>query len=143
MKLSVPAFLAKISRWRPRILCFVGMNISRIAHGEPKLGLGLSNAKLVHNEDQVVTETLFFTVPSTSGLVAQYPVCPSRTCVVQRLMLLQLPIKVKWFRELNDCLLKIKANELDASQMRVLGERLAVNELDTREKCELVKGVTE
>ncbi len=59
----------------------------------------------------------------------------------QRLMLVQLPIKVKWFKELNDCLLKIKANELDASQMRVLGERLAVNELDTREKCELVKGL--
>ncbi|KAJ7581059.1 hypothetical protein C8J56DRAFT_958980 [Mycena floridula] len=83
------------------------MNIARAALADPKLKVGLANSKMIHSvsdEDPncIVNETLFFTVPSTSGLVSQY----------------QLPDKVKLFETLKSILESLPS--LNTSSMRIV-----------------------
>ncbi|KAK0204862.1 uracil-DNA glycosylase-like protein [Desarmillaria ectypa] len=92
MRAAVPAFLAKIARYRPRIVCFVGLSIARTVqycalprkHRVAKVTLGLMCFKLVYPKQEdtknvdSVSESLFFAMPSTSARVTQYQVraCP-------------------------------------------------------------------
>ncbi|CAK5277660.1 unnamed protein product, partial [Mycena citricolor] len=76
---NAPIFLAKIARYRPRAVCFVGLAISKIL--DAHLGIppdtsgakswGLRPYKMVHDSGSV-SETVFFAAPSTSGLVTQF-----------------------------------------------------------------------
>jgi hypothetical protein len=78
---SVPGLLEKIARCQPRIVCFIGLDMSTIVRNRAVGGTGpqkpgLMEFKLIYPESQAgVKETLFWAVPSTSGLVAGYSVC--------------------------------------------------------------------
>ncbi|KIO09691.1 hypothetical protein M404DRAFT_47162, partial [Pisolithus tinctorius Marx 270] len=94
MKAAIPVFLRKISRYRPRFVCFVGMGIwavirkaldqlqlsSGSGNGskQEKDRLGLQSYKLIHPakagkpSPRLASETFFFVVPSTSGRVVKY-----------------------------------------------------------------------
>nr|GAT53272.1 predicted protein [Mycena chlorophos] len=76
---SVPIFLGKIARFRPRLVVFVGISIAKVV--ETKLGVthtgpntwGLRPFKMVYPDPQSgFEETLFFASPSTSGLVTAF-----------------------------------------------------------------------
>ncbi|KAK7036551.1 uracil DNA N-glycosylase Thp1 [Paramarasmius palmivorus] len=75
---SVPGLLEKIARCQPRIVCFIGLDMSTIVRNRAVGGTGpqkpgLMEFKLTYPEPQAgVKETLFWAVPSTSGLVAGY-----------------------------------------------------------------------
>ncbi|KAL4073597.1 uracil-DNA glycosylase-like protein [Scleroderma citrinum] len=130
IKASIPAFLRKISRHKPRFVCFVGMGIwevvqstlsrmalsSDTADGNKKAnrkqkesGLSLQPYKLVHpsqelsdHTDGIVSETLIFVVPSTSGRVVRY----------------QLTDKIAFFAELRALLHKPDVNTEDMFLIR-------------------------
>ncbi|KII91382.1 hypothetical protein PLICRDRAFT_505997 [Plicaturopsis crispa FD-325 SS-3] len=133
---AAPALLRRISRFRPRIVCFVGMGIwtsvegvirktapraprqasaSSPAPGKEKTRLGLQPYKMVHTTNDAtmsVRETLFFVVPSTSGRVQRY----------------QLPQKVEFFASLKASLEDAKSATLDTSYMTVVAEALLTKE---------------
>ncbi|KAL4068634.1 uracil-DNA glycosylase-like protein [Scleroderma yunnanense] len=137
IKASIPAFLRKISRHKPRFVCFVGMGIwevvqstlSRMAlssdtaesqgrvqqkpsksgnkkanRKQKESGLSLQPYKLVHPVDAngIVSETLIFVVPSTSGRVVRY----------------QLTDKIAFFAELRALLHKPDVNTEDMFLIR-------------------------
>lgn len=133
MATSVPAFLSKVARWRPRIVCFVGRGIwlcvekalqqplgtsarpkppssprKKTRKGKDE-GYGLQPYKAVHpsadrDEISTVRETLFFVVPSTSGRVVSH----------------QLPDKVRLFTTLHDVVDQMKSGALDTDSMAVV-----------------------
>ncbi|KAF8552142.1 DNA glycosylase [Imleria badia] len=120
MVASVPAFLDKLARHRPRLVCFVGMIIWEIVRNSlvefppqgstkriekrknrKKSQLGLQAYKLVYeNTISLPRETLLFVVPCTSGRVVQY----------------QLPDKIALFTELQ-VLVNMPPFEIDTSRM--------------------------
>lgn len=119
LKASVPALLRKITRYKPRFVCFVGMGIwevvrssltrmtlppvsfTRVTRGSPssksnrpirkeKSQLGLQSYKFVHAEKGGLTnETFFFVVPSTSGRVVKYQLSDKIECFTELWALLQ------------------------------------------------------
>ncbi|EGO29256.1 hypothetical protein SERLADRAFT_456783 [Serpula lacrymans var. lacrymans S7.9] len=123
---SVPTLLAKITRFRPRFVCFVGMGIWEVVRegllqtvsspladgnksikvkGKKPASLGLQPYKYVHPRPLVsgtdaITETLLFVVPSTSGRVVRY----------------QLTDKITFFETLKD-LKEMKQSDIDTSDM--------------------------
>ncbi|KAN0085665.1 Uracil-DNA glycosylase-like protein, partial [Tylopilus felleus] len=121
MVTSVPAFLDKLARHRPRFVCFVGMVIWEIvrdslarllrqgtvkrkqrAKNKEKNQMGLQTYKLVYGNSiaGLPEETLLFVVPCTSGRVVQY----------------QLTDKIALFTELQT-LVKTPSSEIDTSRM--------------------------
>jgi len=115
---GVPALLAKVARYRPRVLCFVGLDIARTFQKKitfafnpegkkpAKLELGLQSYKLVHANSgtNTVHETLFYAMPSTSGRVTQF----------------QQPDKVKIFMRLRQLVGQLKCSQLDTENMHVI-----------------------
>ncbi|KAK0500393.1 uracil-DNA glycosylase-like protein [Armillaria luteobubalina] len=115
MRAAAPAFLAKIARYRPRIVCFVGLKIAAAVqhcavlrkHRVAKLMPGLMCFKLVYPEQEdtkneaSVSETLFFAMPSTSARVIQY----------------QAKEKTEIFADLKRCLSLVKTSSLDCSSV--------------------------
>ena len=90
---GVSSLLSKITTYRPRSVCFVGMEIGQIVERGLKARLGLNigpksakkntsflQYKVVHSQDsedsssKSVSETLFFVIPSTSGAATNPPV---------------------------------------------------------------------
>ncbi|KAJ7285981.1 uracil-DNA glycosylase-like protein, partial [Mycena rebaudengoi] len=76
---SVPVFLAKVARYRPRIVCFVGLGIAKVVESKLKLvptkSWGLRPYKMNYSSDDASSEsscTLFFATPSTSGRVTHF-----------------------------------------------------------------------
>ncbi|KAG6331886.1 hypothetical protein ID866_7200 [Astraeus odoratus] len=96
MKAAVPTFLQKISQYRPRFVCIVGMGIWEViqtalfqiaqsshtstlgdrkgkARRDFEKGyLGLQSYKLTFPAERAQSETFIFVVPSTSGRVVRY-----------------------------------------------------------------------
>ncbi|KAK0479992.1 DNA glycosylase [Armillaria novae-zelandiae] len=122
MRAAAPAFLAKIARYRPRIVCFVGLKIAAAVqhcavlrkHRVAKLMPGLMCFKLVYPEQEdtkneaSVPETLFFAMPSTSARVTQY----------------QANEKIEIFADLKKCLCHVKASSLDCSSIVAVDSKL-------------------
>ncbi|THU98770.1 DNA glycosylase [Dendrothele bispora CBS 962.96] len=105
---GVPTFLKKIDKYRPRIVCFVGLNIGRsvlkyaMKNSQPrpqgpgkalKKGEGQSKVfapglQMIHKrsgaQDGEITETFFYAVPSTSGKVQGYQI-PDKTLLFKQL----------------------------------------------------------
>ncbi|TFK70692.1 DNA glycosylase [Pluteus cervinus] len=115
---AVPTFLAKVAYFRPRIVAFVGMGIATVVRGQvlpAKKGskkqpspIGLEPYKLVYpvssDADHVVTETLFYTLPSTSGRVTQY----------------QKSDKTKLFAHLKATVEELKERKVDTSLYHIV-----------------------
>ncbi|KAJ7709780.1 uracil-DNA glycosylase-like protein, partial [Mycena rosella] len=108
---GVPFFLAKIARYRPRIVCFVGLGIAKVVESSLKVTLsngakswGLRPYKMVHSDPSAFPETLFFAAPSSSGLVTQF----------------QRPEKARIFGELRDIVQNLKAGNLSTTDMIVI-----------------------
>ncbi|KAG7451225.1 DNA glycosylase [Guyanagaster necrorhizus] len=115
MRAAVPAFLAKIARYRPRIVCFVGLSIASTVqycalpkkNRAAKLTPGLMCFKLVYPKQEdtkdvtSVSETLFFAMPSTSARVTQY----------------QANEKIEIFADLKRCLCQVKTSSLESGCM--------------------------
>jgi TDG/mug DNA glycosylase family protein len=112
---GVSTLLNKISKFHPRIVCFVGLGIADIVKSDlslPKRGknaakakaeVGLQPYKAVHPRTIASTadvfETLFFAVSSTSGRVVRY----------------QKSDKVQQFKYLQRVLSQIKDKTFDSS----------------------------
>ncbi|KAF4616619.1 hypothetical protein D9613_008893 [Agrocybe pediades] len=126
---GVSILLAKIHKYRPRVVCFVGLGIADIFKSEVKLespkkpkestedtmprlkgkskvkvkdkaGVGLQPFKMVHEPvEGKFNETLFFAVSSTSGRVVRY----------------QKSDKVQQFRDLRIFVENLKAGAVDTS----------------------------
>ncbi|KAJ7940512.1 uracil-DNA glycosylase-like protein [Mycena leptocephala] len=82
---NVPYFLAKVARYRPCIVCFVGLSIAKVVDTSLNVTLssgakswGLRPYKMIHQSPSTFTETLFFAAPSTSGLVTQFQATESQ-----------------------------------------------------------------
>ncbi|KAK7020511.1 UDG domain-containing protein [Favolaschia claudopus] len=108
---SVPTFLAKVQRFRPGIVCFVGISIAKVVDKSLKVTLGadaeswgLRPYKMVHENPTRFNETLFFAAPSTSGLVIQY----------------QRDSKAEIFGELRQLVQKFKDGTLQTTDMTVI-----------------------
>ncbi|KAJ7125479.1 DNA glycosylase [Mycena crocata] len=109
---GVPFFLAKIARYRPRIVCFVGLGIAKVVEASLKVTLnsntkswGLRPYKMVHPGSSTFPETLFFAAPSTSGLVTQF----------------QRPDKARIFGEVREIVDNMKAgNGISTTEMTVI-----------------------
>ncbi|KAJ7449934.1 uracil-DNA glycosylase-like protein [Mycena latifolia] len=108
---GVPFFLAKMARYRPRIVCFVGLGIAKVvesslnvASSSATKSWGLRPYKMVHPNPSAFTETLFFAAPSTSGLVTQF----------------QRPEKARIFSELRKIVENLKGGNLSTTQMTVI-----------------------
>ncbi|KAF8429464.1 uracil-DNA glycosylase-like protein [Boletus edulis BED1] len=117
---SVPAFLDKLARHRPRFVCFVGMVIWEIVRNslaklsqqgmkklekgrsKKKNQMGLQTYKLLYGNEiaGLPQETLLFVVPCTSGRVVQY----------------QIPDKIALFTKLQT-LVRMPSSEIDTSGM--------------------------
>lgn len=84
---SVPALLDKIMRYRPRVVCFIGLGIAKIVQAQLSLETsnkknkkiaqskeGLQAYKVVYPDCKPdnVCETLFYAVPCTSGRVVHF-----------------------------------------------------------------------
>ncbi|KAJ6496986.1 uracil-DNA glycosylase-like protein [Mycena vitilis] len=103
---SVPQFLAKIARYRPRVVCFVGLSIARVVDASLNVTMdsgakswGLRPYKMVHRSPSAFAETLFFASPSTSGLVTQF----------------KRPDKARIFGELRQIVENMKAGDASIS----------------------------
>ncbi|KAF9556791.1 DNA glycosylase [Agrocybe pediades] len=125
---GVSILLAKIHKYRPRVVCFVGLGIADIFKSEVKLespkkpkestedttrlkgkskakvkdkaGVGLQPFKMVHEPvEGKFNETLFFAVSSTSGRVVRY----------------QKSDKVQQFRDLRIFVENLNAGAVDTS----------------------------
>lgn len=108
---GVPLFLAKMARYRPLIVCFVGIGIAKVVESSLKVNLGsdtkswgLRPYKMVHPNPSAYPETLFFAAPSTSGLVTQF----------------QRPEKARIFGELRQIVANLKAGTLSTTQMMMI-----------------------
>ncbi|KAJ4469196.1 uracil-DNA glycosylase-like protein [Lentinula aciculospora] len=89
-KEGITPFLCKMARYRPRIACFIGLRTGRIV-------LGLQPYKIVHYKSTSASEeTLFYSIPSTSGKTQGY----------------QIPDKVQMFTQLRVDLKMIKDRNL-------------------------------
>jgi len=110
-KEGIAPLLAKVARYRPRILCFIGLQAGRIMlnhvmrtrarKDRPLFSPGLQPYKLVHSSSSPevlpnTSITLFYALPSTSGKTQGY----------------QIPDKVKLFTELKDDLQRLKEGTL-------------------------------
>ncbi|KAE9393348.1 DNA glycosylase [Gymnopus androsaceus JB14] len=107
-KEGIAPFLHKIARYRPRIACFIGLGTGRIMlnhvmrdrarKDRPAFAPGLQPYKLVHPKSATESseETLFYSVPSTSGKVQGY----------------QIQDKVKQFTQLKADLQRLKDGNL-------------------------------
>lgn len=112
---SVPSLLSKISKYKPKIVCFVGLGISQVVRayilpkpskqtkGDIVTGYGLQPFKICYDEGQN-TETLFFALASTSGRVVKY----------------QKTHKVEQFKELKILLDRIKVGEIDTTGLQTI-----------------------
>jgi len=131
---SVPSFLAKVARYRPRIVCFVGMGIWRIvekviANASPNEGdsevrlfspskrkskrssaasVGLQPYKLVYDNEHSEQ------IDQTSVRETYFFVVPSTS---GRVVSHQLPDKVKLFIGLKAAVENYKQSKIDSSQM--------------------------
>ncbi|KIM78187.1 hypothetical protein PILCRDRAFT_75863 [Piloderma croceum F 1598] len=117
---SVPSLLAKVARYRPRVVCFVGMGIWRVvekvlAKSAPSKGkskkstlndVGLQPYRFKFS----VHETFIFVVPSTSGRVVSH----------------QLPDKVKLFSGLKAAVEDYKQSRINSSQMSTITLPMAI-----------------
>jgi len=106
---SVPGFLAKIARYRPRTVCFVGLSIAKVVETSLKVERsgktwGLRPYKMVHPSSSTFAETLFFATPSTSGLVTHF----------------QRPEKARIFGELKQLVENLKTGSVSTEGMRVI-----------------------
>ncbi|KAJ7741534.1 uracil-DNA glycosylase-like protein [Mycena maculata] len=108
---SVPFFLAKIARYRPRIVCFVGLSIAKVVESSLNVTLsdstkswGLRPYKMVHPSSSTFADTLFFAAPSTSGLVTHF----------------QRPQKARIFGELRQMVEDLKAGRMTTVGMTVI-----------------------
>ncbi|KAI0052051.1 DNA glycosylase [Auriscalpium vulgare] len=127
---AVPALLAKIARYRPRIVCFVGKGIwldvervlkttsvasvtdyapstperSTVTASPGKRSRKASAPEFSRRHQSIVAETLFFVVPSTSGRVVSH----------------QLNDKIVLFTALKHLLDRLKDGEVDTSHMAVV-----------------------
>ncbi|KAF7363546.1 UDG domain-containing protein [Mycena sanguinolenta] len=108
---SVPGFLAKVARFRPGIVCFVGLKIAKVLDKSLKVTLssdakswGLRPYKMVHQVPSKFSETLFFAAPSTSGLVTQF----------------QRPKKAEIFGEVRQLVQDLKAGTVCTKDMTVI-----------------------
>ncbi|KAJ6547691.1 uracil-DNA glycosylase-like protein [Mycena capillaripes] len=107
---SVPLFLAKIARYRPCIVCFVGLSIAKVVDASLNVTLnttkswGLRPYKMIHQNPSTYAETLFFAAPSTSGLVTQF----------------QRPDKARIFGELRQLVENLKAGSISTTAMTVI-----------------------
>ncbi|KAF5356423.1 hypothetical protein D9758_009467 [Tetrapyrgos nigripes] len=99
---GVPTFLQKIERYRPRIVCFIGLNIGRSVlkyasrqaerHDTKQWNTfspGLQPYKMVYKTenggiDELPAETFFYALPSTSGKVQGYQI-PDKTLLFVKL----------------------------------------------------------
>ncbi|KAJ3912666.1 uracil-DNA glycosylase-like protein [Lentinula edodes] len=114
-KKGIAPFLAKLARYRPRIACFIGLRTGRIVLGHvmrarpkserPTFSPGLQPYKIIHSEpsgpsEEGVPETLFYSVPSTSGKTQGY----------------QIPDKVKLFAQLKADLKELKDGNLSTEK---------------------------
>lgn len=124
---GVSTLLEKITKFAPRIVCFVGLGIADIVKAEValpkrvgnrakyKAEVGLQPYKVVHSQTigsvAGVSETLFFAVSSTSGRVVRY----------------QKGDKIQQFKDLRHVLLQVKDKTFDSSQITsILPHREAV-----------------
>ncbi|GLB39381.1 putative uracil DNA glycosylase superfamily protein [Lyophyllum shimeji] len=106
---AVPTLMAKVALYRPRILCFVGLDIAKRVQKElglpkkvegTKLGQskqGLQAYKVVYSDTSGARETLFYALPSTSARVVEF----------------QKPEKVKLFTALKEFLEQVKRGEVN------------------------------
>ncbi|KAF7338195.1 UDG domain-containing protein [Mycena venus] len=108
---NVPVFLAKVARFRPGIVCFVGLSIAKVVDASLKVTLspnakswGLRPYKMVHQNPSKFSETLFFAAPSTSGLVTQF----------------QRPKKAEIFGEVRELVAHLKAGNVSTAEMTVI-----------------------
>ncbi|RKO87168.1 uracil-DNA glycosylase-like protein, partial [Blyttiomyces helicus] len=69
LRAGIPPLLEKLALHRPRICCFVGMDIYRVFSGSAKVVLGLQRETVNVGEG---VEVKLFCVPSTSGRVSAY-----------------------------------------------------------------------
>ncbi|KAF8920376.1 uracil-DNA glycosylase-like protein [Mucidula mucida] len=114
LRAGVSPFMAKIQCYQPRIVAFVGLDISKTVRDavlpsqkSTVVKPGLLPFKLRHSQESSsssryfvpVSETLFFAMPSSSGLVVQY----------------QLTAKIKIFQSLCECLEQVKSGSFDTS----------------------------
>ncbi|KAF8877842.1 uracil-DNA glycosylase-like protein [Gymnopilus junonius] len=121
---GVSALLDKVARYRPRILCVVGLGIADIVKSQisiiarlsasssaqvrsptplkGKATVGLQPYKFIHSDSEGATrETLFFAVSSTSGRVVRY----------------QKADKIRQFQDLRDLLERVKNETVDTSTL--------------------------
>ncbi|KAJ7271902.1 uracil-DNA glycosylase-like protein [Mycena haematopus] len=108
---GVPVFLAKIARFRPAIVCFVGLGIAKVVDTSLKVTLssdakswGLRPYKMVHQNPSKFSETLFFAAVSTSGLVTQF----------------QRPKKAEIFGKVRQLVQDLKAGTICTKDMTVI-----------------------
>ncbi|KAG2003673.1 hypothetical protein CC2G_004262 [Coprinopsis cinerea AmutBmut pab1-1] len=113
----VAPFFVKIHKYRPKIVCFVGLSIAEtvssyvaknfldpgLQKGKAKVkaGPGLLSFKLTYESegDKSRSETLFYAVSSTSGRVVKY----------------KKSDKIQQFKGLNDLLLELKESRFDST----------------------------
>ncbi|TIB72666.1 hypothetical protein E3Q24_01557 [Wallemia mellicola] len=122
---SVPELVKKILRCKPKLVAFIGKAIwedcewvfkdaikgfdskaikrtktskEKTGDCDESAGFLLQNYKIVHDDG---SQSLFFTLPSTSGLVASY----------------QKPAKVRAFTRCRETLEKLKCSHLDTTKM--------------------------
>ncbi|KAF9460283.1 uracil-DNA glycosylase-like protein [Collybia nuda] len=114
---SVPTLLTKVARYRPRMLCFIGLGIAKVVQTQlrpsvrgkgakvEKFKEGLQGYKMVHTSSpNTQQETLFYALPCTSGRVVQ----PQRAG------------KVELFKHLKTILDQLKRSELDTDHMYIV-----------------------
>ncbi|TFK32700.1 uracil-DNA glycosylase-like protein [Crucibulum laeve] len=113
---GVPVVLDKIARYRPGIVCFVGLGIAdifksyvlkdQLREKKSKATYGLQPFKLVYPEESKsnVKETLFYAVSSTSGRVVRY----------------QRSDKVKQFTDLKSVVQEMKNNTISTETLHVV-----------------------
>ncbi|KAH0581622.1 hypothetical protein H2248_011324 [Termitomyces sp. 'cryptogamus'] len=127
---SVPTLLAKVTRYRPRILCFLGLNIARVFQSQltfsttpqfkgKKFTPGLQAYKMVHvgASDCVsdTIETLFYALPSPSARVVK-PQVGARRLLAREILFLtevqQKAAKIALFASFREILNQVKRGEL-------------------------------
>ncbi|KAI8367765.1 uracil-DNA glycosylase-like protein [Blakeslea trispora] len=67
---GIPILNEKISKYRPRVACFVGKGIYEIYSRQKRSTLGLQESTIAWSNGE--GETHLFVMPSTSGLVTSY-----------------------------------------------------------------------
>ncbi|KLO09206.1 DNA glycosylase [Schizopora paradoxa] len=131
---GVSGLLSKITTYRPRSVCFVGMEIGQIVERKLKARLGLDvgpksakkntgflQYKILHSEEtsssKSVSETLFFVIPSTSGAATNPPKAA----------------KVELLVQLRKHMQDHKSGDLDTSQMMIVPTEIPVDNAEASE----------